>query len=107
MYVCTAGVDALQAEQPEAEKAAEEKEEVVVRNDSAVDHEWLDAEPPVGILKKSSYVSGEESGAEHVPPPTDDSKREEKKGRKGRRKLVPVWRLVSCFYGRILLTRNS
>ena len=55
----------------------------------------FDPQPPVGILKKSSYVSGEESEAEQVPPPTGDSKQGGKKGRKGRRKLVPVWRLVS------------
>ena len=64
---------------------------MTVRNDSAGD-----PETPVGILKKSSYVSGEEAGAEQVPPPTDDPKQEV---RKGRRKLVPVWRLVSGFYG--------
>ena len=61
----------------------------------------FDPQPPVGILKKSSYVSGEESEVEQVDPATDDSKRGGKGGRRGRRKLVPVWRLVSWFCHRV------
>ena len=56
----------------------------------------FDPQPPVGILKKTSYVSGEESEAEQVGPASDDTKQEGKKGRRReRRKLVPVWKLVS------------
>lgn len=76
---------------------------VAVRNDdgTAVNHEWRESdETPtsVGILKKSSYVSGEESETEEVGHATEDSKQEGGEGRKGRRKLVPVWRLVSLFH---------
>ena len=54
----------------------------------------FDPQPPIGILKKSSYVSGEETETQQIPM-TDDSKQGGKKRRKPRRKLVPVWRLVS------------
>lgn len=107
MSTCSAGID---AERPGAvnKKIVTEgrkEPEVAVRNDdgTAVDHEyheWRESdEPPtaVGILKKSIYVSGEESETEEVGHATEDSKQEGGKGREGRRKLVPVWRLVSCF----------
>ena len=98
MYICAAGV------QPEAEgkskpETVETKEGVI---DGAVDHEdheWVEPEPPsVGILKSSSYVSGDESEAEQVGPTTDDSKQQGKKGKRAGRKLVPVWRLVSRIF---------
>ena len=67
-------------------------------SDGAVDHEWLDPHQlPVDTqLKKSSYVSADHE-AEETQVPTDDPKQGKQKGRKGRKKLVPVWRLVSPF----------
>ena len=64
--------------------AAKEKKEK-----EAVDG-LFDPQPPVGILKKSSYVSGEEEAAS-----LGNEKLEKKRSNKPRRKLVPVWRLVS------------
>jgi hypothetical protein len=71
--------------------------DVSEKEKEAVDGDGLfDPQPPVGILKSSSYVSGEESEAEQVGPITDDSKQQGKRGRRrAGRKLVPVWRLVS------------
>ncbi len=71
--------------------------DVSEKEKEAVDGAGLfDPQPRVGILKSSSYVSGEESEAEQVGPTTDDSKQQGKRGRGGAgRKLVPVWRLVS------------
>ena len=66
--------------------AADEKEK------EAVDG-LFDPQPPVGILKKSDYVSGKEEEAEsHL----EDEKQGKKKTKKARRKLVPVWRLVTA-----------
>ena len=58
----------------------------------------FDPQPPVGILKSNSYVSGDESEAEQVRPTTDDPKQQGKKERRAGRKLVPVWRLVSRIF---------
>ena len=95
MYACAAGVQS-EAEGKSKPVTIETKEGVI---DGAVDHEyheWVEPEPPVGILKSSSYVSGDESEAEQVGPTTDDSKQQDrKKGGRAGRKLVPVWRLVS------------
>lgn len=52
----------------------------------------FDPQPPVGILKKSRYVSGEE---EVAAASLGNEKLEKKRSNKSRRKLVPVWRLVS------------
>ena len=77
------------------DEAALEGGDLGEKEKEAVDGGGLfDPQPPIGILKKSSYVSGEESEAEQVPT-NEDSKQEGKKGKKRRRKLVPVWRLVS------------
>ena len=65
--------------------AAEEKEK------EAVDG-LFDPQPPVGILKKNRYVSGEEEAASVAP---GKEKLENKSSQNSRRKLVPVWRLVS------------
>ena len=51
----------------------------------------FDPQPPVGVLK-NSYVSAKE---EEAQAPTGDPKQGKQRGRRGRRKLVPVWRLVS------------
>ena len=70
--------------------------DVSEKEKEAVDGGGLfDPQPPVGILKSSSYVSGDESEAEQARPTTDDSKQQGKKGKRAGRKLVPVWRLVS------------
>lgn len=56
----------------------------------------FDPQPPVGILKKNAYVSAEEEEA-GIPPEGD--KQGKPKRKKVRRKLVPVWRLVSYSTG--------
>ena len=86
--------------QQEEERKREKEREATMADGSALSEKesesvdgggLFDPEPPVGILKKSSYVSGEETETQELPV-TDNSG---KKGRKPRRKLVPVWRLVS------------
>lgn len=52
----------------------------------------FDPQPPVGILKKSDYVSGQEDSA---TIPSKESPPGKKKAKHEKRKLVPVWRLVS------------
>ena len=66
--------------------AAEEKEKEVVDG-------LFDPQPPAGILKKGGYVSGEEEEVAAVAPGKENL--EKKRSKKSRRKLVPVWRLVS------------
>ena len=67
---------------------AEEKEKEALEDVDGV----FDPQPPVGILKKGDYVSGSEEEAA-IPP--KESKRGKKKAAREKRKLVPVWRLVS------------
>lgn len=52
----------------------------------------FDPQPPVGILKKNDFVSGQEVAS----APVDEGKGAKKrKTREKRRKLVPVWKLVN------------
>lgn len=80
-----------QVEQLDEKSKSVEKE----KEKEAIDGDGLfDPQPPIGILK-NSYVSGKEEEAK-----TDHGdKSSKRRGRTGRRKLVPVWRLVrECFY---------
>ena len=59
----------------------------------------FDPQPPVGILKGSGdYVSAEEEQAAQIPADANSKHGGKRKGKNPRRKLVPVWRLVSFVY---------
>ena len=93
MAVCFAGspppeVDIEIGGSSQETSKAEEKEKEALEEVDGV----FDPHPPVGILKKSGYVSGSEEEAA-IPP--KESKHGKKKAAKEKRKLVPVWRLVS------------
>ena len=71
----------------ETSKADEKEKEALEEVDGV-----FDPQPPVGILKKGGYVSGSEEEAA-IPP--KESKHGKRKAAREKRKLVPVWRLVS------------